>query len=171
MKRYAVTVIALIVVGAFVILGTGCTPAQLRAWVAWHDQDPDAAVAYAQQPDVIADLATGEHEDSDGPQFLEYLQANGTPGDCDSYVPLFQKYGLPVATFKAIAWRESGCDHTSFVRDSDDLGGGLLGINLRAGASRWFQWCGLTVNNVTNAEVNIHCAAEAKARLGMAPWR
>jgi hypothetical protein len=159
----------IILVGGFLILGTGCTPAQTRAWLAWHHDDPEAAVAYLDTPEGQA-LLDDQVSDSDGPQFLEYLQANGSPGDCDSYVPLFQKYGLPVARFRAIAWRESGCDHTSFVRDRDDLGGGLLGINLRAGASNWFAWCGLTVNNVTNAETNVRCAAEAYQRMGMAPW-
>lgn len=94
-----------------------------------------------------------------------------TPGDCDSYVPLFEQYGLPVATFKRIAWRESGCNHRSFVIDSDDSGGGLLGINLKAGARTWHQWCGLTLSNVTDAEVNVRCAAAAYQRMGMRPWR
>lgn len=30
------------------ILLTGCTPAQVRSWVAWYDQDPDAAAAFVQ---------------------------------------------------------------------------------------------------------------------------
>lgn len=149
----------------------GCTPGELRAWVAWHDQDPDAAVAFAEQPDVIADLATGEHE-SDGPQFAQYLAATApTPGDCASYAPLLARHGLPVATFTRIAWRESGCRHDLFTNNRTDLGGGLLGINLRAGAARWFSWCGLTTANVTDAEVNIRCAAAAYRRMGMAPWQ
>lgn len=162
MRRVILLLAALVAVA-------GCTPAQLRGWVAWHDKDPDAAVAFAERPEVVADLATGEHDDSDGPQFADWL-AGPTPGNCASYAPLMQRYGLPVATFTRIAWRESGCNHRSFVRDSDDLGGGLLGINLRAGASRWFDWCGLTLANVTNAEVNIACAAAAYRRMGMAPW-
>lgn len=142
MKRCLVILVALVAVA-------GCTPAQVRGWVAWHDRDPAAAVAYVTRPSTSA-----------GP----------TPGNCASYAPLMQRYGLPVATFTRIARRESNCNHRSFVRDSDDLGGGLLGINLRAGAGRWFQWCGLTLANVTNAEVNIRCAAAAYRRMGMAPW-
>jgi hypothetical protein len=138
----------------------GCTPNQIRAWVRWYGDDPTAATEYANQPEVKEALAQSI-------QRSESVQ----PGDCDSYAPLFEKYGLPVATFKRIAWRESGCNHRSFVRDSDDLGGGLLGINLRAGADDWFDWCGLTLGNVTDAEINIHCAAEAYQRMGMAPWR
>jgi hypothetical protein len=95
-----------------------------------------------------------------------------TPGDCDSYVPLFEKYGLPVATFKRIAWRESGCNHLSYVVDSDDEGGGLLGINFKGRNMKagWMSWCGATVDMVTDPEVNVHCAAEAYQRLGLRPW-
>ncbi len=95
-------------------------------------------------------------------------------GDCDSYVPLFQRYGLPVSTFKAIAWRESGCNHTSWVNDSDDLGGGLLGINFRTQTLRdgWASWCGATVNNFRwDADLQVRCARAAYDRLGLRPWQ
>ena len=159
---------------AAVIATTGCTPAEIRAWVAWHEVDPEAAVEFASRPEIVEALASGQYDpgSSDGPQFAQQLAADGVrPGDCDSYVPLFEAYGLPAARFRAIAWRESGCNHRSFVSDSDDLGGGLLGLNLRAGAARWRDWCGLTVANVTDAETNVRCAAEAYRRLGLAPWR
>jgi hypothetical protein len=144
-----------------------CTPSQINSWLEWHAQDPEAAVEFANRPEIQAELTNSQ---SDAPQFAEYV-SGGIPGNCESYVPLFQKYNLPVSTFKAIAWRESGCNHRSFVKDHDDLGGGLLGINLRAGRAMWNNWCGLTEGNVTNAEVNVHCAAEAYQRLGMKPWR
>lgn len=153
--------LALIVVFAL----TGCSSAQVRAWLSWHDSDPDAAVAFLDTDQGQALLTA---DDSDGPQFLGWLTP--TPGDCASYRPLFELHGLPVAAFERIAWRESGCNHLSFVRDADDLGGGLLGLNLRAGASRWFDWCGLTVANVTDAGTNIACAAAAYRRMGFAPW-
>lgn len=102
----------------------------------------------------------------------EAVTVEVVPGDCDSYVPLFVEYGLPPATFKRIAWRESGCNHESFVIDSDDAGGGLLGINLKGAqlARGWNQWCGATLANITDAEVNVRCAGEAYQRLGMRPW-
>lgn len=142
---------------------TACTPAQTAAWLRWHRDDPDAAVAFLDTEQGQALLA----ETDDAPD----ARLTGEPGDCDSYAGLFLKYGLPVSTFKAIAWRESGCDHTSWVSDRDDLGGGLLGINLRAGASRWNDWCGLTASNVTDAETNVRCARAAYDRMGMSPWR
>lgn len=137
---------------------TACTPTQLEQWKEWYSTDPVAAVEFANRPEIQEQLIQ---------------QPSSTPdvGDCDSYASLFAEYGLPVDTFKRIAWRESGCNHTSFVRDHDDLGGGLLGINLRAGADTWSDWCGLTIDNVTDARTNIHCAAEAYERMGMEPWQ
>jgi hypothetical protein len=132
---------------------TACTPAELGAWKAWHAKDPAAAEAFAHQ------LAAAQ-------------QAGPTPGDCASYTPLFQRHGLPAATFRAIAWRESGCDHRSFVINRTDSGGGLLGINLKGSlAATWNRWCGATLANITNPDVNVACAAAAYRRMGMAPWR
>jgi hypothetical protein len=112
---------------------------------------------------------------TDGPQFAQQQAAEAVvPGDCDSYAPLFAAYGLPVATFKRIAWRESGCNHTSWVSDSDDLGGGLLGINFRTAQLRagWMSWCGAAPNNAFRFDANlqVRCAREAYDRLGLSPW-
>jgi hypothetical protein len=91
---------------------------------------------------------------------------------CAQYHALFAAYGLPVQTFSRIAWRESSCNHRAFVIDHDDAGGGLLGINLKGRlAPVWFRWCGATLRNITVAEVNVRCAAEAYQRLGLRPWR
>ena len=151
-----------------VVLLCGCTPEQVRFWLAWHAQDPETAVAFL---DTEVGKALLADDGSDGPQFAEWLAIQPTPGDCDSYVPLFQRYGLPPATFKRIAWRESGCNHNSFVINRTDSGGGLLGINLKGSlAGTWNDWCGATLGNITDPEVNVRCAAEAYERLGMQPW-
>lgn len=93
------------------------------------------------------------------------------PARCNRYTPLFRAHHLPVATFKRIAWRESGCNPRSFVVDSDDAGGGLLGINLKGRlAGTWRRWCGATLRNITNPDVNVACAAAAYRRLGLRPW-
>jgi hypothetical protein len=160
--RRAVAITALVAVTGV----TGCTPAELDAWLGWHAQDPAAAVEYANQPDVQASL-----RDTPAPE-TNRTSSSQTPGDCQSYRPLFAAYGLPVDTFTRIAWRESGCDHRSFVIDRDDAGGGLLGINLKGRlAATWNDWCGVTLGNVTDAEVNVRCAAVAYRKMGMAPWR
>ncbi|HEY1281638.1 MAG TPA: hypothetical protein VGF22_18300 [Acidimicrobiales bacterium] len=107
-------------------------------------------------------------------QALDYATTHDdgpTPGNCASYAPLFARYGLPVATFEHIAWRESGCNPAVTVFDSDDSGGGLLGLNLKGSmAGYWRDLCGLTLANVTNADTNIRCAAAAYHQLGMRPW-
>ena len=106
-------------------------------------------------------------------QALDHASQGGpTPGNCASYAPLFARYGLPVATFQRIAWRESGCNPAVTVFDSDDSGGGLLGLNLKgAMAGYWLRLCGLTLANVTNADTNVRCAAAAYRSQGLAPWR
>ena len=148
MKRWTLATV-IILVGSFLILGTGCTQEQLDHWLAWRQSEPEVADEWV----------------------LSLRVAEPTPGNCSSYAPLFAEYGLPVATFQRIAWRESGCNQRSFVMDRDDAGGGLLGINLKGSLTRtWSQWCGATLGNITNAEVNVRCAAEAYQRLGMRPW-
>jgi hypothetical protein len=145
MTRILAALAAFVAVAAL----TGCTPEEQQRWLEWHAVDPAAA------------LASLEQSPADPP----------SPGDCSSYAPLFEQYGLPVATFKRIAWRESGCNHRSFVIDSDDAGGGLLGLNLKGSLARgWNSWCGLNLGNVRDAETNVRCAAVAYQKLGMRPW-
>ena len=144
------------------LLLTACTPAQHRAWLNWWHSDPQAAVDYANRG------CPG----TSGCAVDQPSVASPTPGDCDSYVPLFQAFGLPTSTFRHIAWRESGCNHTVFVNNSTDLGGGLLGINLKGSLGpTWFRWCGATTGNITNATVNVRCAKAAYSRMGLAPWQ
>jgi hypothetical protein len=145
-------VIALIVVA-------GCTPAQSRSWWDWHRTDPQAAEAFMNTPSgrrLLADPAA---------------PASGSAGNCASFAPLFRAYGLPVAIFERLAWRESGCNPGSFVMSRTDSGGGLLGINLKGRlAATWRVWCGATLGNITNATVNVRCAAAAYRRMGLRPW-
>jgi hypothetical protein len=92
--------------------------------------------------------------------------------NCEQFVGLFKKYGLPVDTFKHIAWRESGCNPRSFVMNRTDSGGGLLGINLKGKlAAAWYKMCGATLQNIRNAEVNVRCAKAAYKIYGLRPWR
>ncbi len=53
MIRRALYVVALVAGCA------GCTPHQLDLWVAWHADDPSAAVAYANRPEVQDQLQAG----------------------------------------------------------------------------------------------------------------
>ena len=146
MRRVAALVLGV----AGLVAVTACTPREVAMWQDWHQTDPAAAEAFA------ATLP------ADPPA--------ASPADC--YRALFAANGLPVETFARIAWRESGCNAASYVSDSDDEGGGLLGLNLKGAlAARWAVWCGLTSRNVTDPAINVRCAAVAYRMLGLAPWR
>ena len=40
-----------------IVVVTACTPHQLERWLDWHELDPTAAVEYANQPHIQAELA------------------------------------------------------------------------------------------------------------------
>ena len=46
---------AILAVGLLALVA--CTPRQLAEWVEWHAADPEAAIAFANQPEVQASLA------------------------------------------------------------------------------------------------------------------
>ncbi len=142
----------------------GCTPAQVRAWVAWHADDPEAAIEFAQRPEVQADLLTGEHEQR---------TSSGTPGVCSTYADDMAAVGLPVGTFTHIAWRESGCNPNSWVVDRDDNGGGLFGQNFKGSmAGYWRGLCGATTTNLRgNVHLQMECAAAEYHAHGLRAWR
>lgn len=144
-----------------------CTPRELRAWVAWHDQDPEAAVAFAQQPEVVADLATGEHE-----QQAPSGGGGGTPGVCDTYADDMAAVGLPVATFTRIAWRETGCNPNVWVVNRTDTGGAMFGFNLKGSlAGYWRNLCGATTSNLRgNVPLIMECAAAEYHAHGLRAW-
>ena len=49
MKRTLIALTAIIAL-------TGCTRSQLNAWVAWYNDDPDAATEFSQRPEVQEQL-------------------------------------------------------------------------------------------------------------------
>jgi len=148
-----------------VLVSTGCTPSQVRAWAVWHGNDPDAAVEFAQRPEVIADLASGEHE--------SVAPVPGGAGAADCYADEFAAAGLPVATFVRIARRESGCDPWVWVVDRDDDGGALLGFNFKGSmAGYWRDLCGATKATIRgNIPMIMRCAAAEYEAHGLAAWR
>lgn len=111
---------------------------------------------------------------TDGPQFAQYIADGvGTPGDCDSYTDDMAAAGLPVASFRAIAWRESGCNPSSWVVDSDDNGGGLFGFNfIGSMAGYWRNLCGATPATLRgNVAVQMRCASAEYRAHGLRAWR
>jgi len=154
----------------------------LNLWADWYRKDPEAAREFANRPEVQADLhhtqgnssagrQNNTHSNNPTPRPTSNTGTAGSPGNCDSFASLFRANGLPVETFKRIAWRESGCNPRSFVMNSTDSGGGLLGINLKGRlAGTWYEWCGATLGNITNASVKVRCAGVAYRKMGMQPW-
>lgn len=84
---------------------TGCSAADLAAWVAWHDQDPVAATEFARHPDVETALADAIAA------FEEVLES---------------RYG--VAVWDDIAGCESGgdWDHPPVTNRTGTYSGGLM---------------------------------------------
>lgn len=48
--------IPLAICGPLIALTVACTPQEIAQWQEWHSQDPEAAVAYAMQPEVQNEL-------------------------------------------------------------------------------------------------------------------
>jgi len=158
----------LVVAGA-----TGCTPEELRNWVAWNDQDPAAAQAFANQPEVQASLASGEHEQEAAPEpEPEYSGRGGCDGIYDEFIRQGASSGVAQRFAYRIAPRESGCS-AQFVHDRDDWSYSRFGLNgLTAGLrSNWANWCGADVRSDTkNLSTDVRCALAAYSRMGWRPW-
>lgn len=158
-------------VGVFAL--TACTPQQVKGWVEWHDQDPAAAEAFANTPEVAASRASGGHEQ----RAVEAASSDGggwSSGNCASFADEAAAAGLPWGTFARIAQRESGCNPNAWVVDHDDDGGGLFGLNFKGQSMQnyWRNACGATKGNIRgNVPLQMECAAAAYRSQGMSPWR
>jgi len=151
---------------AMVPLALGCTPTEVRLWAAWHAEDPEAAVAYAQQPEVVAALASA----------TQPVVRSSSGGGCDAIYDEMVAQGASGATARRFAYsiapRESGCT-PQFVHDRDDWSYSRFGLNgltanLRA---NWQAWCGADVRTDTrHLATDVACALAAHARMGWAPW-
>jgi hypothetical protein len=149
---------------------TACTPQEVRHWVAWHAQDPAAAEEFAQQPEVQASLASGEHEQA-APE-PEYSGRGGCDGIYDEFIRQGASSGVASRFAYRIAPRESGCS-AQFVHDGDDWSYSRFGLNgLTAGLrANWMSWCGADVRSDTkNLSTDVNCALAAYSRMGWAPW-
>ena len=128
-----------------------CTPDELDRWVAWHAVDPEAAIA----------------------SLPPKPEAHWVKGDCDSFTEELAAVGLPVDTFKRIAWRETRCDPNAWVVDHDDTGGALMGLNFKGSmAGYWRDACKTTIHNIRgNVPLIMRCTAVAYRDAGLRPWR
>jgi len=167
----------LLALGALTLLplATACTPDQVRAWVEWHNQDPAAAEAFANTPEVQADLHGGQQapaaEEAD-PEPAASSGRGGCDGIYDEMISQGASAGVAQRFAYRIAPRESGCS-PQFVHDHDDWSYSRFGLNgLTAGLrSNWANWCGADVRSDTkNLSTDVRCALEAYQRMGWRPW-
>lgn len=172
MRRIRRWVAPLLVAGG-IAATSGCTPQELAAWVNWNSKDPAAAQAFAQQPEVQADLASGEHEQAAA---ARAPQAESGRGGCDGIYDELIRQGADPGVAQRFAYhiapRESGCS-AAFVHDHDDWSYSRFGLNgLTAGLRQtWMDWCGADVRSDTqDLSTDVHCALEAHARMGWRPW-
>jgi hypothetical protein len=167
----------LLLAGAAALVGlgaTGCSAREIQMWVDWHDQDPVAAEEFANQPEVQADLHSGEHEG--GGEAAAEEQVSSGRGGCDGIYDEMRRQGASDAVAQRFAYRiaprESGCN-AAFVHDHDDWSYSRFGLNgLTAGLrANWASWCGADVRSDTkNLSTDVNCALEAYNRMGWAPW-
>lgn len=162
--------IPLAICGPLIALTAACTPHEVASWVDWHSQDPQAAVEFANQPEVQADLATGEHEQQAAPS------VSSGRGGCDGIYDEMRRQGASDGVAQRFAYRiaprESGCT-PQFVHDHDDWSYSRFGLNgLTAGLRQnWASWCGADVRSDTkNLSTDVNCALAAYNRMGWAPW-
>lgn len=96
------------------------------------------------------------------------------PARCAWMAPYLAEFGLPVATFQRISWRESGCAFRApCVRTATDLSCSRFGLNFAGSMPRyWRALCGARSHLDTRwFAVDMTCARKAYERLGLAPWR
>lgn len=114
MRRRALLLMALLVVTT-----TGCTTQEIAAWIAWHDEAPDAAQIHLARPEVQESL----HQDWDHDGVIEpepvaqadppapSLSSASSSGRCTGIIDALvaQSPGWDVNRMAAIAYRESRC--------------------------------------------------------------
>jgi len=126
---------------------TGCNQAQIEQWVEWNYADPVAAQEFANRPEIQAQL----RNDSDGPQFYQYLTNNHAH------------------KWDAIAMCESGQNwHLRASNRTGTYGGGLM---IRDNV--WSHYGGhefaSTADRATKAE-QIEIAERILADVGWGAW-
>lgn len=95
------------------------------------------------------------------------------PGDCSSWRPLVERYGMPWAWAERIMRRESGCTHALADRPSTgDLSIGAFQVNYYSSSmAAWWAENGWTWDLVSrHAEAAVAAAGALYAACGSGPW-
>jgi len=113
----------LVLAGGVVLAATACTPQQVQQWIDWHEQDPAAATAFANTPEVQAQLKpnTTAHRPQPAPRQTASsgVRSSGVNWDnvarCESggqwhHPPVTNRYGTFSGGLMIMnsAWRQFG---------------------------------------------------------------
>lgn len=94
-------------------------------------------------------------------------------GECESWRPLVERYGMPWSWAEPILWRESNCTHAFADRPSTrDLSVGAMQINYYdRSMAAWFAEAGWPFDLVrSDPEAAIAAAGALYAACGTGPW-
>ena len=95
------------------------------------------------------------------------------PGECETWRPLVERYGMPWDWARPIMWRESTCSHAFADRPSTaDLSVGAFQINYYAGSmAAWWTDSGWPFElTTTDPEAAVAAAGALYAACGTGPW-
>jgi len=94
-----------------------------------------------------------------------------TDGDCESWKPLLDKYGIEFDEVEHIMWRESRCSHV--VNDNPataDLSYGVFQVNRYGALARSWDAIGFSEEYMSTVEGSVHAASVLMHACGLGPW-
>jgi hypothetical protein len=145
--------------GAAVAALSACAPHEIAAWVEWHNQDPEPAMAFALMPEIQEALTATSQAVRLSPP------TSSGSGRCGQYHDMAISAGFSEAdwsTVDRLMWRESGCNPGAYNRSGAS---GLMQI-----MKMWADDCGGTPSDLFNAWFNLRCAVHIKNISGWNAW-
>ena len=133
---------------------TACTPRELAEWSKWYEQDPDAAVAFANQPEI--QMRLHGCQSSDSPQFQCNQVDQGLTNN-------------HAARWEEIAWCESGRQWDLVATNRTGTYGGGLMIRNNVWAAYGGREFAPTADRASKAQ-QIEVAERILADVGWGAW-
>lgn len=96
----------------------------------------------------------------------------GVAGDCSTWRPLLEWFGIPFDEARPVMWRESRCDGYAFNGNAStgDESYGLMQVNRYRGLGDWWDSGGFTVEVMRTPTGSIAAAATLWHACGWGPW-
>ena len=93
-------------------------------------------------------------------------------GDCESWRPLLESYGIPYDEARPIMWRESRCTMAvNYNPSTRDASHGPLQVNRYGSLAAWWDAGGYTVEVMSTPEGAVAAAAVLYHSCGWMPWQ